>query len=335
MSKDILKVGLPERNITLPALMRVWVERLLDRPSVPSSPENGLSWQGEKRESLQRLLALKDFRSAPGVIYRDDYQASSGPYKLERLRFEVAQGLKLPALFVRRTGKEKYKTIIFLEKKNGLSEEAKQLVDEGYALLLLDVRGTGEVDWGGDRTSNWSDFVGRPAIGMWAEDISRVTTYLLARPDVQSVGVLGYGLFGKAALYAAAVDDRILAAAITTDSLSYRQEATSGLVHIYADVPHILAWGDSAQLAAMVAPRALAIVSAGPPRSNNDEKIDYFAPTPRFDATDTGVREEDLIENYEWTQRFYGMMGAEPLLRLGSRGQTLAQNVVEWFPAHF
>jgi dienelactone hydrolase len=334
-SKEILKVGLPEQNLSLPALMRVWVKQLLDRPPVPSSLEKGLTWQREKRESLQRLLALKDFRSAPGVIYQYDYQARSGPYELDRLRFEVEQGVKLPALFVRKTGKAKYKTIIFLEKKRGVSDEAQQLVDEGYALLLLDVRGTGEVDWGGGRTSNWSDFVGRPAIGMWAEDISRVTTYLLTRPDVQSVAVLGYGLFGKAALYAAAVDDRILAAAITTDSISYRQEATSGLVHIYADVPRILTWGDTEQLAAMVAPRALAIFSAGLPRSNNNEEIGYFAPTPRFDGPDRGERDEDLIENYDWTRRFYGMMGAEPMLRLGSRGQTLAQNVAKWFPAHF
>lgn len=170
---------------------------------------------------------------------------------------------------------------------------------------------------------------------MWAEDISKVTTYLLARPDVQSVAVLGYGLFGKAALYAAALDDRIVAVAITTDSLSYRQESTSGLVHIFADVPRILTWGDTAQLAALVAPRALAIFSAGLPRSNNNEEVGYFAPTPRFDAPDTGVRDEDLTANYDWARRFYRIMGAESMLWVGSRGRSVAQNVTQWFSAHF
>ena len=70
--------------------------------------------------------------------------------------------------------------------------------------------------------TNWADFMGRPPIGMWAEDISKVTTYLLARKDIEKVAVLGYGLLGKAALYAAALDDRISTVAVTLDSATYQ-----------------------------------------------------------------------------------------------------------------
>jgi len=184
---------------------------------------------------------------------------------------------------------------------------------------LLDVRGSGEVDWGGSRTSNWAQFTGRPAIGMWAEDISKVVTWLLARKDVESVSVLGKGIFGKAVLFAATMDERIAAAAVTTDTLSYRQEATSGLKHVFADVPRILTWGDTPQLAALVAPRPLVILGAGLPASDNQEKPTYFAPVPRFRSDNTEVSREELRLNYERTERFYRLFGAKSRFRVAAQ----------------
>ena len=158
--------------------------------------------------------------------------------------------------------------------------------------------------------------MGRPPIGMWAEDVSKATSYLLDRGDVESVAVLGYGIFGKVALYAAALDTRIAAAAVSIDSLSYRRDATAGLAHAYADVPHILTWGDTPQLAALVAPRPLLILRAGLPDTRFESER-YFSPSPRVQPLEEWVPQKDLETAFDWTARFYGVLGEEQQFRTG------------------
>jgi dienelactone hydrolase len=261
---------------------------------------------------------------------------ADGSYRAERLELEVAPDLKVPAVFAYKEGRARYKTILFLEKARGHSDEARELIERGYALLLFDPRGTGEAEWGGTRTSNWALQVGRPPVGMWAEDVSKMATWALARPDVESVAVLGYGVFGKSALYAAALDTRIAAACVTTDTLSYRQEADSGIEYIFSDVPRILAWGDTAQLASLVAPRPLAVFQAGVPKSMKIPASFYFIAMPRFETSKEVVSNSELERNYAWTARFYELLGAGARFRVGLRiHQTPAAAVVEWLTAHY
>ena len=304
--KENFIAGMPQENLFIPAMAARWVNETAREFPTPSA-----EWQQQARAQLEALLSRRNPTSMPGVVYRYDYELSAGGYTAQRQQFEVAPDLLVPAVFVRKTGAQKLKTIILLEKYRGATEEARALLDQGYALLLLDPRGAGEVDWGGSRTMNWALFVGRPPVGMWAEDICKVTTYLLARPDVANVSVRGHGIFGKAALYAAALDTRISAAAVTLDTASYRDEAASGLTHILADVPRILAWGDTPQIAALVAPRPLTILGAGVPVSLNDEKNAYFAPLPRFQLGDARVSPEHLHATFAWTKRFYQALSAE------------------------
>jgi dienelactone hydrolase len=329
--KENLRVGLPAESLNVPQLLRRWLDETPREFAVPGNLAAAHEFQNRKRAQLESLLARKAPLQPPAVIYRYGDNRLFGDRRAERLIFEMEPDLLVPAIFVRKQGRPKYKTIILLEKHRANSAEARSLLDRGYALLLLDVRGTGEVNWGGTRTSNWANFVGRPPMGMWAEDVSRVVTYLLGREDVQNVAVLGYGLFGKVALYAAALDERIAAAALSMDTLSYRQEATSGLQHVYADVPHILDWGDTPQLAALVAPRPLAILSAGLPVSANNEQPSYFMAVPRFAASDASVNERELGTNYEWTRRFYRTCGAERNLKIGMQDSNQAKALVEWF----
>ena len=332
---DALRVGLPPDNLTIPALASRWIEESIRSSPIPGGPAEISSWQREKRNSLETLLSRRKPFEAPGVIYRYDYQASSGPYSAEKLLFEVDADLILPGVLVRRPGREKFNAVIFLGKEHGNSIETKTLVDKGYAVLCLDPRGTGEVEWGGEKMTNWADFMGRPPVGMWAEDISKVTTYLLARKDIEKVSVLGYDLFGKAALYAAALDDRISAVAATLDSASYQQEATSGLVHVYADVPRILTWGDMPQLASLIAPRPLAIFSAGKPVSYNGERPAYFAPSPRLSEVAEYIPESSLRTAYQWTADIYKKMGVDRNLQIGMPQANRSDTVVNWISQHF
>ena len=328
--REALLVGVPEDNLTIAGLAGRWVKEALRDAPLPASPQAAAAWQRDARQRLETLLGRQHAVAAPGIICHSDYEAKSGGYQAERLRLEVARDLVLPAVFVRKAGQPRSKTVLLLEKRRGDSAEARELLERGYALLLLDPRGTGEMAWDG-RTSNWANFMGRPPVGMWTEDISKATTYLLSRSDVSAVAVLGFGVFGKAALYAAALDTRIAAAALATDTLSYRQEATSGLVHIYADVPHILAWGDTAQVAALAAPRPLAIVAAGLPESLNGERPNYFSPLPRLRGGAGRTAEAELASHYAWTQRFYGLFQAEAQFHAGGGEESAAG----WLAAHF
>ena len=333
--KDALRVGMPEDSLSIPALARRWVDETLQQAPLPKDAGEAQSWQRRSRARLDPLVARTEPLAAPAVSYRYDYEATSGAYRSEQLQFEVAPDLIIPGILVRREGKPKYKTIVFLGKERCQSVDAGTLVDEGLMLLCLDPRGTGEVDWGGGRTSNWTDFLGRPAVGMWSEDISKVTTFLLGRSDVEKVAVVGQGVFGKAALYAAALDERIAAAAVTLDTASYRQEATSGLVHVFADVPRILTWGDTAQIAALVAPRPLAVLSAGVPVSYNGERPSYFSPLPRFNQPDSGTPEAELRAAYEWTHGFYRTLGAEGNFQTGLQGEPRNSFLARWLSQHF
>jgi hypothetical protein len=146
------------------------------------------AFQAEKRRSLDALVARHAPQTMPSIIL-DGYQIGGG-YAAQRIRFEVSRNLQIPGVLLRKPGHSRYKTIIVLEKRRGASPEATALLEHGYALMLLDVRGTGEADWGGGRTSNWASFVGRTPIGMWAEDVSKVTTYLLRRSDVEAIAIL-------------------------------------------------------------------------------------------------------------------------------------------------
>jgi cephalosporin-C deacetylase-like acetyl esterase len=332
--KDALRVGMPKESLSIPALARRWVEQCLRHIPEPGNVDEAHSWQQRSRARLEPLLARRQPLEMPGVTYRHDYSAVSGPYQAEKLQLEIAPDLILPGVLVRREGKAKYKTIVFLGKELCRSEEAGMLVEQGFMLLCLDPRGTGEVDWGGGRTSNWADFLGRPPVGMWSEDISKVITFLLDRPDVERVGLVGYGVFGKAALYAAAIDERIAAVAVTLDTASYRQEATSGLVHVFADVPRILTWGDTPQIAALIGPRPVTVLSAGVPVSYNEERPRYFSPLPRFAQADVGTPDEELRTTYEWTRGFYRTLGAERNFETGMSGERRAAYLARWFAGH-
>lgn len=328
--RDNLAVGLPQGNLNIQKLYRQWLNET-EPPALPSGLGQAKEFQATRRASLARLLNRIEPDAKPKEYLRDDYAAQSGDYRAERLELEVAPDLLLPAIFVRKQGPSRHKTILYLDKARGTAPETAQLLDLGYAILFFDPRGTGEADWGGTRTSNWALLVGRPPVGMWAEDISKAATYALGRADVESVAVVGRGAFGKAALYAAGLDTRLAAACVTTDTLSYRQEANSGTEHIFADVPGILRWGDIAQVAALVAPRPLAVFSAGLPMPSPG----YYISMPRFEISKETVPEAALRENYAWTAKFYELFGAGARFRAGSGDPDFSRTVVDWLRSNY
>jgi hypothetical protein len=110
------------------------------------------------------------------------------------------------------------------------------------------------VDWGGRRTDNAAWFFGRPRVGQEAFDVLRVAERWRARRDVASISLDGGGRWGKAALFAAALDPEVAAVAASlppTDRARFEAGGRSAL----AEVPGLLAVGDLPQVASLIAPR--------------------------------------------------------------------------------
>jgi cephalosporin-C deacetylase-like acetyl esterase len=332
---EVLQVGLPDNNLTIQGLTRRWVDETEHEIPLPRDRPEAQKFQEQKRRDLDLLLARKVSDQVPAIVRSQSDDYSTQAYRTQRFRFRVDGELLIPGVFVRGNENRRYETILVLGRKHASSPEASALASLGYALFFLDVRGTGEMSWGGGRTSNFADFVGRSPVGMWAEDVYKVVNYLVSRPDVGRIAVLGYDLMGKVALYASAMDPRIAAALVSTDSLSYRQDATSGLTHIFADVPRILTWGDTQHLAAMIAPRPLGILRAGVPTSLNGEAPGYIPPLPRFGPVESFTDANALAKHYDWTRRFYALTGASSNFSTGMSYTDLGPSVVGWFQRHY
>jgi hypothetical protein len=143
--------------------------------------------------------------------------------------------------------------------------EVESALAAGRAALVVEPRGAGEVDWGGRRTDNAAWFFGRPRVGQEAFDVLRVAERWRTRRDVASISLTGGDRWGKAALFAAALDPEIAAldvGLLPTDRARFEAAGRSAL----ADVPGLLAVGDLPQIAGLIAPRpcTLRVPDIGP-----------------------------------------------------------------------
>ena len=243
--KDDLRCGLPPGNKTWAEIYREWLER----PTKES---------GDIRRRLRDLLGLdsRDFRAVLNV----QSTVSRGDAVIRRLIIESEPGIRLPAVEYTPRNRSISREVIVLGRSTEVGAAIEPLLARDLRAVFIDLRGTGEIDSGGGRTDNWAWFLGRPWPGMWVQDIQSVITALSTEHPSVSMGVIGAGQFGKAALFSAALDRRIGAVQVRLPSLSYRDEAARDLL---ADVPRILAALDLPQVATLVSPRACWLTFAG------------------------------------------------------------------------
>ncbi len=56
---------------------------------------------------------------------------------------------------------------------------------------------------------------------------------------------------------------------------------------------------------------------------------------PRFTVAPARTGEGELSTVYDWTKRFYGLLGAQNRFETGLRGLPQGQRVVQWFTDNF
>lgn len=173
---------------------------------------------------------------------------------------------------------------------------AKTLLQKPCHLVTVDLRGTGRtaspIDALGDcpdhNSARWSIWLGRPLLAQWVWDILRTVDFAMhaAHNDsTRPVSLLGFREAGLAAILAAAFDSRITRVAAVQTLASYVTDRPFAGHRMAALVPNILSVGDVPHLAALVAPRHLAIAApldaqASPLPQNRIEKT--FQPTHRI-----------------------------------------------------
>jgi len=114
---------------------------------------------------------------------------------------------------------------------------------------------------------------GRTIIGYEVQKVLAAVDWLASRPQPRPVGVAGYGEGGLLALYAASLDPRIQAT-LVSGYFQPREQLSNE--PIYRDVWGLLREFGDAELAGMIAPRALVVEAsgfpevAGPPRATGE-----------------------------------------------------------------
>jgi cephalosporin-C deacetylase-like acetyl esterase len=245
-----LHCGLPEGNQTLAAIYRNWAER--SRPAAP--PE-------KRRAQIAELLGASDPVFQPWL--RVENTQSREDAMIHRMVLAASPGIELPVVGFEPRAAASSPAVLLLGKGAEYAPLVVALLRRGLRVLAMDLRGTGEIEPGGRRTDNWAWFAGRPWPGMWVEDIRA----LVATVSPGSIGVAGIDRFGKAALFAAALDQRIAAVLAHVPGVSYRQEMERRIV---ADVPRILSVADVPEIAALIAPRVSRIETGPQPPAPED-----------------------------------------------------------------
>jgi len=273
-SSEALKVcgneGLPKGHGTVISLYRSAVKDLPPR-SIPKGRAKWTSWREVLKSKVIETLGGFPEKGEldPKVVGTDDCDG----LMVERLYFKSEFDVLIPAFLARPKGKGSPVATIFIspEGKEGAAYRILGRDLEGRAAFGVDLRGTGETAGNEQQNMLAGITLGRTIFAMRVWDVIRSVDYLLSRGDIGSVEVEGCGspVYALIALYAGALDERITSVTVEGPLLSYKEGELQGLDSAF--IPGILKCADVPDIAALVAPRKLAIrspvIDAGKPAS--------------------------------------------------------------------
>jgi dienelactone hydrolase len=118
-------------------------------------------------------------------------------------------------------------------------------------------------------------------------DAAAALSALCAHPavDPNAVGVAGHSMGGTTALFHAALDERVRFAAVSGAACTYRRRIADGTaIELASAIPGIAGVADLDDVAGLVAPRPLLLVSATEDRYSADADAIEHAIAGRFPA---------------------------------------------------
>lgn len=287
-------------------------------------------WKNQVKEKLTELLG--DIPEKTDLNIRSEWEEDRGDFIEKRIIFTSEKDADVPChLWIPKSAKKPAPAIICLQghssgmhismnrsiyegdaeliAENGDRDFAIQIVKEGYAALVLEQRGFGERKseaclkfTPNDTTTCWHPamtaiLMGRTLIGERVWDISRAIDMLETLPEIDSdkIAVMGNSGGGTAAYYAACIDERIKIAMPSCSVCTFKDSIVAGRHCMCNYIPNIAKYFDMGDLACLIAPRPLVMVSG--------EK-------------DNGFHIEGCRESYDIIERIYKAAGAENNCRL-------------------
>lgn len=291
--------------------------------------KNYNEWRQEVKEKLTELLG--DMPEKVELNMRVEWEEDRGDFTEKRIIFSVEKDVDVPChLWMPKTAKKPSPAIICLQGHSsgmhismgrpiydgddeliagGDRDFAKQIVKEGYAALVLEQRAFGErksdayMKFVPDAlTTCWHPamtaiLLGRTLIGERVWDISRAIDLLQQLPEIDSekIAVMGNSGGGTAAYYAACMDERIKIVMPSCSICTYRDSIVIGRHCTCNYIPNIAKYVDMGDLACLIAPRPIVMVSG--------EK-------------DNGFAIEGSRKQYKVIEKIYKAAGAEDKCRL-------------------
>lgn len=276
-SAKALRCGLPSESETMQSLT---VRRAREMVAAIPFPDDLDAWKVQRGRMLASLMndifgGFPDRKQAKRSEVRD---IAWHGHRLKHVLLETEPGLPVPAVLCipqSTAASEKRPAVLLVDERGKQFTFGRRMIqpllDAGFVVLAIDVRGTGETAetlpaYSGAHDfnlSNYSLFCGRPSTGMRIHDVLCAIDFLAARPEVDAsrIAYAGRGIAGLIGTLAAAHDDRIaavMAEEMLTTWVSEEEFLDIGLGYL---IPRILAVGDVGHLAACVAPRPLWIVN--------------------------------------------------------------------------
>lgn len=268
-SERVFTLNLELARRTRPA--RAWPH------SAPELP----AWQEAVRQEASRRIAFQPSGAPQQAASR--LLGYEGLIRLELVTYDSEEEIVVPGLAcLPRQAPPPYRAVLWVDgegKEMAVTRPVvRRLVAQGYLVLAIDVRGTGETAprgrgsrgatglMGAESFLTYESFVvGRPLLGMRAWDAICGLEYLAGRPDVAPgpIALAGWGPGALVALHAAVLDAGPAPVMLAGLLGSYRAlvEHERYDYPVSACVPGVLAAYDVAELAGALAPRPLLIAA--------------------------------------------------------------------------
>jgi cephalosporin-C deacetylase-like acetyl esterase len=265
-------------------------------------PTTLADWTAQRADLRTKLLAAwGGFPEKPcDLAVRKHGELKRDGYTVEKVTFQTRPGVRMTANAYVPDKKGKLPALLMV---HGHWKGAKQdpvvqarcigATKLGFFVLCVDAFGAGERgitknlgEYHGEMVAATLLPVGLPLSGLQVYENMRAVDYLLTRPEVDGkrIGVTGASGGGNQTMYAAAMDER-LKAAVPVCSVGNYQAYLGAACCLCEVVPGALTFTEESGLLAMVAPRALMVVSAtkdAPQFSVDAAKVSIAAAKPVF-----------------------------------------------------